>query len=102
MLGENYSMRECSCSPWLWVLYHMVVGCDDLTTVKNILRAFMYDIYQVFRSELGPQKEEWMVFSIHLLTVPLNREVLYVSNIVQSWICVCTQQVLHLSQDVTE
>lgn len=64
---ENYSMRECSCSPWLWVLYDMVVGCDDFTTVKNILRAFMYDIKYLGQNCVLRRKNGWFSPSIYLL-----------------------------------
>lgn len=32
---ENYSIRQRSCSPWLWVSYHVVVGCNGFSTGKK-------------------------------------------------------------------
>lgn len=37
---ENYSMRQRSCSPWLWVSYHVVVGCNSFSTGKKNSQSF--------------------------------------------------------------
>lgn len=35
---KRFTAWECSGSPWLLVLYHMAVDCEDFSTVKKILK----------------------------------------------------------------
>ncbi len=43
-------MRECSCSRWLGVLYHMVVACEEFSTAKKVSQSFSC---MVFTKYLG-------------------------------------------------